>query len=42
MIETLILGIAIGVLSTFAVAAYAAYRWDKQPFVLKSLIVVID
>lgn len=35
MIETLILGIAIGVLSTFAVAAYAAYRWDKQPFVLK-------
>ncbi len=35
MIETLILGITIGVLGTLVGAAYAAYIWDKNPFVLK-------
>jgi hypothetical protein len=35
MIETLILGIAIGVLGTLVGAAYAAYKWNKNPFVLK-------
>lgn len=35
MIETLILGIAIGILGTFAGAAYAAYKWNKSPYVLK-------
>ena len=35
MIETLILGIIIGIIGTGAGAAYAAYRWSKQPFILK-------
>ena len=35
MIETLILGIAIGILGTLAGAAYAAHRLKKSPFVLK-------
>lgn len=35
MIETLILGIAIGVLGTLVGAAYAAHKVSKEPFVLK-------
>ena len=35
MIETLILGIAIGILGTLAGAAYAAHRLNKSPYVLK-------
>ena len=35
MIETLILGIVIGIVSTVAGAAYAAYKWSKEPYVLK-------
>lgn len=35
MIETLILGFLIGALCTGAGAAYAAYKWNKEPFVMK-------
>ena len=35
MIETLILGIVIGIIGTSAIAAYSSYKWDKDPFVLK-------
>ncbi len=35
MVETLILGFIIGILCTSAGAAYAAYKWDKEPFILK-------
>lgn len=37
MIETLILGILIGIIGTGAGAAYAANRYLKQPYIRKSL-----
>ena len=35
MIETLILGVVIGIVGTIAGAAYAAYKWNVQQYVLK-------
>ena len=37
MIETLILGFVLGVISTGAGAAYAAWKFINRPYVLKKL-----
>ena len=47
MIETLILGFFIGVVTTAVGAAYAAYRVFKKPYIIKDLpsgytVAVID
>ena len=47
MIETLILGFLLGTICTGAVAAYAAYRYLKQPYIIKQMsdgyeVIVID